>query len=525
MSSSSTTEVYENEDISSNQQRPNHLSGRGTQPSGRHASDTHVGNRLCASTQNTHTEHRRRVSAHSSLKPRAASSSSILSSSNSNRPNIGNSALSASNIPDKSSLQRSLDVKKSRVSAAQATSPDQSRVGSDQCHPALSAYRRASMGDDSGDDAAEFHLQKRRRINQSPKTSKGALIYDLVRTSSVDQRSSNLSLPPPEAGSGTKSLHEPCNRQRSDSGSDSISDADVSWREALEDSNEDQEVLPRFKPKYEELKSVAEVTHDVFDLMRKPLSQSKGLDDGRIYILRIVGRPGYVKIGRTTKPLSQRKGQIRACTGGEVEAPNDDDHEVLSNHTLVESLIHKELQNYRRYFSCDCKSKTKVCHDVKDTLTKHGEWFEIAEEKAFEVIRRWRKWMSTAPYCNGVLRPEEQLRIDLYRKNAYRMNNMKTADGKDWHWDRFMNYSQLHLRILAYGAWLFGERLERSTRSRYDSLCKHWQSNLLLYAPFIALSLINCFASDALILSVTFRLWLVIFNAVILGSTAIFYAA
>lgn len=166
-----------------------------------------------------------------------------------------------------------------------------------------------------------------------------------------------------------------------------------------------------FHPKPER---ILETTYEVFRVMKRPLSDKKDLDEGYVYTLRMVERPGYLKIGRTTVDIEKRRKQINSCIKYQLEAANDADLCSVSNHTRVETLVHKELRNYRRAFPCGCKKKAK--NRKCDGLNMHGEWFFIDEAKAFEAIERWRKWMSTDPYCDGSLRNSEQLRIAFYLK-------------------------------------------------------------------------------------------------------------
>lgn len=278
-------------------------------------------------------------------------------------------------------------------------------------------------------------------------------------------------------------------------------------------------------------KSAKVIAHSIFNVMQKPLSDKKELDKGRIYTLRMLSRPGYVKIGRTKNTILKRKNQIDACFPYGLEIINEDDHCKRPNHTRIEALVHAELQNYRRYFKCPCKRKARgKLHDCEgnDGMTQHGEWFQIDEDKACEVVSRWRKWMSMDPYSDGNLRPTEQARVDRYSEDPQLMKDLTVEgdDGKEhWDWNKYMDSPQWRLHSLWIYKTLFGPRFDKSNCSRWDSLAKHWKSNvifyftclLLPYVLFVVLYLLPPMFSSTLAFAVT--------NSAIIGAGAISYAA
>ncbi len=289
---------------------------------------------------------------------------------------------------------------------------------------------------------------------------------------------------------------------------------------------------PSFRPLYLEQRSVLAITHTVFNLMQKPLSDRRDLDKGHIYTLRLPDCPGYIKIGRTKNPIQKRIDQINACIPATLQAINDDDRCRVPNHTKVEALIHRELRNYRCYFPCNCKKKSNLRnHDCEGFggETKHGEWFKIDEVKAREVVGRWRTWMSSKPYCDGILRPTEKMRIEDYAENIDRMKGMITADDKDWRWDKFMRFSRLRLCFIWLRSMLHEERHKgrraKFTRSRWDSLRTDWQANLLFYFTFFVFSLMISVVSSLLPSTMGFVPVFPLINSVTLGSWAILYAA
>lgn len=237
-------------------------------------------------------------------------------------------------------------------------------------------------------------------------------------------------------------------------------------------------------------------------------------DNGWIYILRSAVHPGLVKIGRTTQAISDRQRQIKRCAGRGLEAIDVDDYFRVSNHTRVEKLIRAELWNHERKFPCDaCNSTTRM----------HGEWFEISEVKASEVVRRWKRWMYTDPYSDGQLRPHEVLRIDQYAGDSRVMESMISENGQTWRWEEFMSTPKSYFRYLWLHQFLFAKRQTgKSDRSRWESLFAHWKSNLafFLFSYAVSVSLSSLSFCFPFLMRLTTGA-----NIIVLGIGAILYAA
>ncbi|KAL2036503.1 hypothetical protein N7G274_010769 [Stereocaulon virgatum] len=306
--------------------------------------------------------------------------------------------------------------------------------------------------------------------------------------------------------------------------------------------------FPNFQPIKLNQRSIRVVTDHVFKEMKKPLADKKDLEKGHVYTLRLVGRPGFVKIGHTKNTIEHRTEQIQRCFTYELEPIADDDRCEIQYRSKVERLVHTELMKYRRTFPCNCPQKTrgrKQGCDSSDSLTTHSEWFEIEEAKACEVVKRWRDWMRTDPYCNTNLRPTEEARIEHYAPNAELMAAMTVQVEKDknireggrhvanevledtdtWRWDEFMAFPRWKLHMLLLYKELFEARVSRSTCSRWDSLCKYWQSNVLLIATFSLIPFMLFRISRLLPFASASGLVLVLANSVMLGVCAVLYAA
>ncbi|MCJ1297545.1 hypothetical protein MMC08_000332 [Hypocenomyce scalaris] len=287
--------------------------------------------------------------------------------------------------------------------------------------------------------------------------------------------------------------------------------------------------VPFFEPFDKSPEGVIATVNKVFELMQKPLSKNNA-DEGCIYALYMPECPGYIKIGRTVKNIKSRKTGIQKCTKQRLELLNHEDHCKVPNHTTVEALIHAELRLYRSCFRCKCRVPNLIHCEGDDGVVTHGEWFEIDKAKALEVVRRWRKWMTEEPHCNGLLRVREELRIRSYSKNSHRLKSLISKDDKGneiWRWDVFMRCSQWQFQLLQLRSWFRDRRFNKGTNdwSRWDSLCESWESNLLLYLAFFVFSTFLFAVADFLPPVFPFTSVLVVMNSAFLGTFAILYAA
>ena len=269
-----------------------------------------------------------------------------------------------------------------------------------------------------------------------------------------------------------------------------------------------------------EFRDIIENTNDVFDVMKEKIDKTHP-DTGRIYILRNIEYPGFVKIGRTTKPIRKRQNQINRCIEQKLEVISGDDHSCIPNHQRVERVIHKELWNYERHFACrSCKRKRQRCED-NDGTSVHSEWFEIPEAKAIEVVDRWRKWISTNPYCDGQLKQKELLRIEAYASNPALMHGMVIQD--EWHWQAFMQTSRFYFHFLWLRHLLCAKRSAGKTDcSRLESLSKHWKSNIIFALLIFVVSVILSTIPSLFPVSLPAYAGM---NMVVFGAGGILYAA
>ena len=255
------------------------------------------------------------------------------------------------------------------------------------------------------------------------------------------------------------------------------------------------------------------ITNNVFNLLLKDLGKSKDPNQGYIYALSMEGDKGYVKIGCTGDSIAKRLTDIKRCVRYRLHVFNENDYRLVPNYERVEKLIHEELRKKRRHFPCT------VCPPNKNATgiacpKMHDEWFEISEAEASEVVDRWREWMWSDPYCEGQLRPTERLKIAYYRRSAAHLP-----------WTDFARFPRWKLPWI----WLYEEfhksRPQKPNCSRWDSLCKHWKSNLVFFLGTLIFSYV-LFIVLAMLPSAFISIrYLALANSIFLGGSALLYAA
>ncbi|KAJ5328648.1 hypothetical protein N7452_009038 [Penicillium brevicompactum] len=123
----------------------------------------------------------------------------------------------------------------------------------------------------------------------------------------------------------------------------------------------------------------------VYQKLINPL-QKWDFSPGSVYIFDRSSSPGFVKIGWTTRPVSNRLERWSDCG----YQPNLVFSSEASYAQRVETLIHHELikewREERRCMNPECS-------------TRHQEWFEIDKNKAEQVLRDWVYFINEAqPY-------------------------------------------------------------------------------------------------------------------------------
>ncbi|KAK0508377.1 hypothetical protein JMJ35_009461 [Cladonia borealis] len=258
---------------------------------------------------------------------------------------------------------------------------------------------------------------------------------------------------------------------------------------------------------------VTKITNNVFNLLLKDLGMSKDPNQGYIYALSMEGYKGYVKIGYTKRSIATRVTDIQRCVPYKLDVFNKNDYHLVPNYERVEELIHEELRKERRQFPCTVCPLNKIATGT-GCPKMHDEWFEISEAKASEVVDKWRKWMWSDPYCQGQLRPTERLKIAYYRRCATQLPCVDFVKFPRWKLPCIWLYEELHK-----------SRPQKPNCSRWDSLCKHWMSNLVFCLGTLIFSHTLFVVSAMLPPAFISIRYLTLANSIFLGGFALLYAA
>jgi T5orf172 domain len=143
-------------------------------------------------------------------------------------------------------------------------------------------------------------------------------------------------------------------------------------------------LLPRGKGKKKDL-------DEILKRVNAEEKVTKSDKPGYIYVYTYNSSPyrGRLKIGRAEDPDTRMKGQWVKHPGLDPVTiyPRGEAAEPVDNINRLESLIHSELRQFRRFIPC-CPS----CE------TNHTEWFSTSKEHAIAVIEKWTGWMRKEPY-------------------------------------------------------------------------------------------------------------------------------
>ncbi|CEJ88347.1 hypothetical protein VHEMI04692 [[Torrubiella] hemipterigena] len=147
----------------------------------------------------------------------------------------------------------------------------------------------------------------------------------------------------------------------------------------------------------------------VKDRVGKALKKSSCGDEtksGYLYAYKVQGNDEFVKIGYTTRSTTVRHGEWEEACYRRPESVYEG--ALVPNALRLERLIHAELVNEKVRIYCEACQK------------QHLEWFEISNEKAIGVIRKWELWMRGNPYENigTETRPNWTLKSEEMRRLA-----------------------------------------------------------------------------------------------------------
>ncbi|PVH86309.1 hypothetical protein DL98DRAFT_650338 [Cadophora sp. DSE1049] len=212
------------------------------------------------------------------------------------------------------------------------------------------------------------------------------------------------------------------------------------------------EILGEVRQKAHEDKLLKSLATPLVALLPRPFQKyffsyhalsSHETDPGFIYIFKSDECPGHVKIGKTKQKPEIRISQwSKGCKFTCIHVAHPDDKSFY-HYGVVEKLVEAELWNMRRKFKCgECKYKASHEHNLgKRGPTEHGEWYEITETHALEIVQKWRKWIvEREPYLQtGVLRQHWKWKHDQAMKGGdvdwvkWRLSNRYEYVQYFWH--------------------------------------------------------------------------------------------
>ena len=161
---------------------------------------------------------------------------------------------------------------------------------------------------------------------------------------------------------------------------------------------------PMFLPYKVKLRKASETRKHLKSIIEKDLSETDLSSEGYIYVYRLHGSFGHIKIGYTTRPVDVRLKEWHEQCGHDlvIEYPNPETiphpksetvphpkPEIMRYHHIrrLEAIVHAELQDCRRI-----EPRCRKCS------SRHKEWFEEALPDALNVIDKWSNWMKQEPY-------------------------------------------------------------------------------------------------------------------------------
>jgi hypothetical protein len=153
--------------------------------------------------------------------------------------------------------------------------------------------------------------------------------------------------------------------------------------------------------------------------------------DGYLYILRSPQKPGLLKLG-CSRDVSKR-GKEQKCVEDFTWVETG---KFVTRMKRAEKLAKRDLNHLRRDWKCSKCSKT------------HEEWFEVDEETAKEVIKRWTEWINKqVPYeLNKQTPNDEHWRLKpmwawlMDEQRAPRVSFGDDDHQARWtHWDRVLS--------------------------------------------------------------------------------------
>jgi hypothetical protein len=131
----------------------------------------------------------------------------------------------------------------------------------------------------------------------------------------------------------------------------------------------------------------------VRECLRSPLifAESEFWREGTIYAFRDKALD-LVKIGFTTKPIAERKGQHEKRCKILKGLTHVTDVRVPA-YRWIEKVIHQDLAPHRWFFHCECGATT-----TKQGYTRHKEWFLVDDNVVMRTLHFWADFVKAHPW-------------------------------------------------------------------------------------------------------------------------------
>ncbi|KAG8526928.1 uncharacterized protein KY384_008357 [Bacidia gigantensis] len=209
--------------------------------------------------------------------------------------------------------------------------------------------------------------------------------------------------------------------------------------------------------------------HAIFQRMKERVPErsaaSPRTDEGYLYVFKIDDHPGYVKIGLTTRKVQNRLKEVEKNFPGRLTVADTDSYCLVKHLNRLETIIKDDLHDEQRFQKGLDKSG-------KESLL--GELFEIDEQRAVAIVRKWRDWIRSNPYDgNGRLSKHWANKIQIFET---RFDILLEGFATVKRWDPLLNslnMPSLRFRLHCWAKQTRRSRFDKSmVKGEMDVLCR-----------------------------------------------------
>ena len=240
----------------------------------------------------------------------------------------------------------------------------------------------------------------------------------------------------------------------------------------LQCSASDPGHLTRDKPEVPDRNSTqisAQIIH--LSLIKEAkLDLTGGEEEGSIYVLRDPKRKSLLKIGRSKDPEKRNKKHIKNC-GTSLECIFASNR--VKNVKRAERLTHIDLKHLKRPWNCNRCSQ------------QHREWFEVEEEIAMKIVKKWTRWINEQePYLDGQLKPLWGYLMDWGRVPDPELEHQDHT-GRWNHWNRVLSPISTvdKTSFQAHMAGMFKQNNGRDTQRNRQANSKNQELSTTSHGP------------------------------------------